>query len=84
MISFCVLMHFVGFYFIQDMGNSGFINYTEFVAATLETEGRIEEDKIAEAFNRIDADDTGKISVEVCILKVYCSNSLIIDSTNSS
>jgi len=41
------------------------INYTEFVAATLETQGRIEEDKVAEAFNRIDDDGTGKLSMEV-------------------
>jgi len=47
-----------------DLDNSGMISYTEFVAATLETQGRIEEDKIAEAFNRIDDDGTGKLSME--------------------
>lgn len=47
-----------------DVDKSGMINYTEFVAATLETQGRIEEDKVAEAFSRIDSDGTGRISLE--------------------
>lgn len=29
--------------------------YTEFLAATLEAQGQIEEDRIAEAFDRIDS-----------------------------
>lgn len=33
--------------------------YTEFLAATIEAHGHIEEDRIAEAFDRIDSDDTG-------------------------
>lgn len=36
--------------------------YTEFLAATIEAHGHIEEDRIAEAFDRLDADDTGFIS----------------------
>ena len=35
------------------------INYTEFLAATIETFGNIEEDRISEAFDRIDSDDDG-------------------------
>lgn len=38
--------------------------YTEFLAATLEAKGDIEEERIAEAFDRLDSDDTGYISRE--------------------
>jgi Ca2+-binding EF-hand superfamily protein len=33
--------------------------YTEFLAATIELHGQIEEDRIAEAFDRLDSDNTG-------------------------
>ena len=33
--------------------------YTEFLAATIEACGRIEDDRLAEAFDRLDSDDTG-------------------------
>lgn len=36
--------------------------YTEFLAATIEAHGHIEEARIAEAFDRLDADDSGFIS----------------------
>jgi hypothetical protein len=36
--------------------------YTEFLAATVEAFGYIAEDRIAEAFDRLDSDDTGYIS----------------------
>lgn len=36
--------------------------YTEFIAATLEAHGYVEEERIAEAFDRLDSDDTGFIS----------------------
>ena len=36
--------------------------YTEFIAATLEAQGHIEEERIAEAFDRLDSDDSGFIS----------------------
>jgi len=45
-----------------DMDKSGKINYTEFLAATLGVHGHIQEDRLAEAFDRLDADDTGYIS----------------------
>lgn len=45
-----------------DMHHSGHIMYTEFLAATLEAQGQIEEDRIAEAFDRIDSDGTGYIT----------------------
>jgi calcium-dependent protein kinase len=38
------------------------IYFTEFLAATLETQGRIEEHRLAEAFDRFDEDDSGYIS----------------------
>ena len=41
---------------------SGSIKYTEFLAATLEAQGAITEEKLAEAFDRIDSDDSGYIS----------------------
>mmetsp|Transcript_31900 Transcript_31900/g.69053 ORF Transcript_31900/g.69053 Transcript_31900/m.69053 type:complete len:545 (-) Transcript_31900:59-1693(-) len=44
-----------------DLNKDGSINYTEFLAATLEVHGHIEEDRLAEAFDRIDSDDTGYI-----------------------
>lgn len=48
--------------FIQDMNGDGLIQYTEFLAATLEARGLIEEERIAEAFDRLDANDTGQIT----------------------
>jgi hypothetical protein len=38
------------------------IEYTEFLGATIEAHGHIEEIRIAEAFDRLDADDSGYIS----------------------
>ena len=35
------------------------INYTEFLAAALETKGMIEEYRLAEAFDLLDCDDSG-------------------------
>jgi calcium-dependent protein kinase len=45
-----------------DVNKEGTISYVEFLAATLEAHGHIEEDRLAEAFDRIDSDDTGYIS----------------------
>mmetsp|Transcript_16715 Transcript_16715/g.16690 ORF Transcript_16715/g.16690 Transcript_16715/m.16690 type:complete len:180 (+) Transcript_16715:1-540(+) len=38
--------------------------YTEFIAATLEAQGQVDEERIAEAFDRLDSDNTGSISKE--------------------
>ncbi len=38
------------------------IYYLEFLASTLEVQGRITEERLAEAFDRIDSDDTGYIT----------------------
>lgn len=48
----------------KDVNNTGHICYTEFIAATLESHGHIEEERVAEAFDRIDSDDSGFISRE--------------------
>jgi calcium-dependent protein kinase len=47
-----------------DINQNGQIMYTEFIAATLEAQGQLDEDRIAEAFDRLDTDDTGFISKE--------------------
>jgi Ca2+-binding EF-hand superfamily protein len=46
-----------------DMDGSGRVHYSEFLAATIEAHGSIDEDRLAEAFDRIDNDDTGFITV---------------------
>ena len=47
-----------------DIDGTGTVSYSEFLAATIETHGPIEENRIAEAFDRIDGDDTGYITVK--------------------
>ena len=46
------------------MGGSGRIRYTEFIAATIEAHGTISESRLAEAFDRLDCDDSGYITAE--------------------
>jgi calcium-dependent protein kinase len=48
----------------MDIDGTGLVHYTEFLAATIEAHGAIVEDRIAEAFDRIDSDDTGYITIE--------------------
>lgn len=50
---------FVFFFFLQDLNENGHIMYTDFIAATIEAHGYIEEERIAEAFDRLDSDETG-------------------------
>jgi Ca2+-binding EF-hand superfamily protein len=45
-----------------DLDGSGRIRYTEFLAATIEARGVISEERLAEAFDRIDSDDSGYIT----------------------
>mmetsp|Transcript_15168 Transcript_15168/g.17572 ORF Transcript_15168/g.17572 Transcript_15168/m.17572 type:complete len:712 (+) Transcript_15168:387-2522(+) len=47
-----------------DINQTGDIMYTEFIAATLEAQGQVDEERIAEAFDRLDSDNTGSISKE--------------------
>ena len=48
----------------QDMDGTGRVRYTEFLAATIETQGVIEEARLAEAFDSLDSNDSGFISAE--------------------
>mmetsp|Transcript_28057 Transcript_28057/g.61129 ORF Transcript_28057/g.61129 Transcript_28057/m.61129 type:complete len:734 (+) Transcript_28057:58-2259(+) len=45
-----------------DLDGTGIIHYTEFLAATIEAHGAINEEALAEAFDRMDSDDSGYIS----------------------
>jgi calcium-dependent protein kinase len=47
-----------------DVNENGHVMYTEFIAATLEAQGQVEEERIAEAFDRLDVDNSGYISKE--------------------
>ncbi len=47
-----------------DLDSSGTIEYTEFLAATLEAHCVVVEERLAEAFDRIDTSDSGYISKE--------------------
>ncbi|KAJ8600816.1 hypothetical protein CTAYLR_006417 [Chrysophaeum taylorii] len=47
-----------------DLDGTGKISYTEFIAACLEGSSLVQEDMIVEAFDRLDADDSGFISKE--------------------
>ncbi|KAG7355131.1 serine/threonine protein kinase [Nitzschia inconspicua] len=47
-----------------DVNENGHVMYTEFIAATLEAQGQVEEERIAEAFERLDSDNSGFISKE--------------------
>ena len=48
----------------QDLDGTGIIRYTEFLAATIEAHGAIDEGRLAEAFDRLDSDDSGFITAE--------------------
>mmetsp|Transcript_3989 Transcript_3989/g.4621 ORF Transcript_3989/g.4621 Transcript_3989/m.4621 type:complete len:567 (-) Transcript_3989:194-1894(-) len=45
-----------------DLNQTGSIDYTEFLASTIEKHGDIEEAKLADAFDQLDSDDTGFIT----------------------
>lgn len=46
------------------MDGTGEVKYCEFLAATIEAQGAISEERLAEAFDRLDSDDSGFISKE--------------------
>lgn len=48
----------------EDFDCDDYLEYTEFIAAVLEARGNIEEEKIAEAFDRLDSDNTGYITAQ--------------------
>ena len=45
-----------------DLDGTGTLKYTEFLAATIQTTGLVTEERVAEAFDRLDSDDSGFIS----------------------
>jgi calcium-dependent protein kinase len=47
-----------------DLSGTGHLKYTEFLAATIESTDLVTEERLAEAFDRLDADDSGYISVK--------------------
>mmetsp|Transcript_4005 Transcript_4005/g.6698 ORF Transcript_4005/g.6698 Transcript_4005/m.6698 type:complete len:785 (-) Transcript_4005:21-2375(-) len=47
-----------------DLDGTGKIRYTEFLASTIEAHGAINEQRLAEAFDRLDSDDSGFISAD--------------------
>lgn len=53
-----------------DIDGTGSVHYIEFLAATIEALGPIDEERIAEAFDRIDCDGTGFITVADCKYQV--------------
>eukprot|EP00934_Nitzschia_sp_Nitz4_P009132 Nitzschia sp. Nitz4//scaffold133_size116822//53772//55998//NITZ4_003806-RA/size116822-snap-gene-0.3-mRNA-1//1//CDS//3329535393//9122//frame0 len=48
----------------MDIDGTGKVHYTEFLAATIEAHGEVSEERIADAFDRLDSDDSGYISVQ--------------------
>jgi len=47
-----------------DTDRSGVINYTEFIASTMDQKLYLKEEKLYEAFKTFDKDGSGKISIE--------------------
>lgn len=55
----------VGLFDEVDDDHDGYLHYTEFLAATLETDGKeVTDERLAEAFDQLDMDDSGSISWE--------------------
>jgi len=48
----------------MDLDGTGEIKYTEFLAASIESTGLITEERLAEAFDRLDGNDSGFITVD--------------------
>lgn len=46
-----------------DVDGNGTVHYMEFLAATMEAHGSLDEERLAEAFDRIDDDDSGSITI---------------------
>lgn len=60
-----------GIFNVVDINRNGQIDYTEFLAATIETQGTIEEQRLADAFDRLDHDESGYISKSVSFTLVF-------------
>lgn len=63
----------------MDTDKSGVINYTEFIASTIDQKVYLKEEKLYEAFRAFDKDGSGKISINEVkeILKIQESESNI-------
>jgi calcium-dependent protein kinase len=46
----------------MDLDGTGRVHYSEFLAATIEAHGGLSEERLAEAFDRLDSDDSGYIT----------------------
>jgi len=56
---------------LKDLDRNGIISFTEFLAASFEAIGHLEEEKLADTFHSLDFDKTGFISnavSHVCVL----------------
>lgn len=60
--SFCCLVEYITTE--QDLDGAGSIRYTEFLASAIESQGVIDEHRLAEAFDQLDCDDSGYITEE--------------------
>jgi calcium-dependent protein kinase len=49
---------------LVDSDNSGFIDYSEFVIATINREKLLSKEKLETAFKMFDKDDSGSISIQ--------------------
>lgn len=59
----CFAVQLVGLFDEVDDDHDGYLHYTEFLAATLETDGKeVTDERLAEAFHQLDMDDSGSIS----------------------
>lgn len=65
----------------MDLDGTGKVHYSEFLAATIEAHGTISEERIAEAFDRLDGDDSGCISVDD--LKAFLGNEISEEYANA-
>lgn len=61
----------------MDFDGKGTVRYCEFLAATMEAHGTIDEERLADAFDRIDSDDTGYITAGD--LKVFLGHDIADD-----
>jgi calcium-dependent protein kinase len=49
-------------FYEMDLDSTGYLEYKDFIAAALDTRGRVETERIAEAFDRLDTDKKGAIT----------------------
>ena len=67
----------------MDVDGTGSVHYTEFLAATIEAHGKIDELRIADAFDRIDCDDSGYITIQNCEFLILGLRSVYLGCENN-